>query len=146
MVDMQPPATRRDRWMYEQGRLAERDARTPGSVGAALTQAARDVLAERARQIGAEGYDPEHDDAHDMGEIGALAALYLMPQGAREWDASSTGYGATLGEALLPADWSMPRMGDDPRQDLVKGAACGLAELERFDRAAARAAQGGRDA
>ena len=35
MVDMTPPATRRDRWMYEQGRLAERDARTPGSVAAA---------------------------------------------------------------------------------------------------------------
>ena len=28
MVDMVPPATRRDRWMYEQGRLAERDPRT----------------------------------------------------------------------------------------------------------------------
>ena len=109
----------------------------------ALTQAARDVLAERQRQVEREGYDPEHDDSHELGEIGALAALYLMPQGAREWDTSSTEYGATLGEALLPADWSMPKMGDDPRQDLVKGAACGLAELERFDRAAARAEQGG---
>lgn len=28
MVDMVPPATARDRWMYEQGRLAERDPRT----------------------------------------------------------------------------------------------------------------------
>lgn len=28
MVDMGPPATSRDRWMYEQGRLAERDPRT----------------------------------------------------------------------------------------------------------------------
>lgn len=28
VVDMVPPATARDRWMYEQGRLAERDART----------------------------------------------------------------------------------------------------------------------
>lgn len=28
MVDMVPPATVRDRWMYEQGRLAERDPRT----------------------------------------------------------------------------------------------------------------------
>lgn len=108
-----------------------------------LTQAARNVLAERQRQISAEGYDPEHDDSHELGEIGALAALYLMPQGAREWDTSSTGYGATLGEALLPADWNMPKMGEDTREDLVKGVACGLAELERLDRAAARAAQGG---
>lgn len=28
MIDMSPPATLRDRWMYEQGRLAERDPRT----------------------------------------------------------------------------------------------------------------------
>ncbi len=28
MVKMEPPATSRDRWMYEQGRLAERDPRT----------------------------------------------------------------------------------------------------------------------
>jgi hypothetical protein len=28
MVDMVPPATSRDRWMYEQGRLAERDPRS----------------------------------------------------------------------------------------------------------------------
>lgn len=28
IVDMTPPATARDRWMYEQGRLAERDPRT----------------------------------------------------------------------------------------------------------------------
>ena len=28
MVNMTPPATSRDRWMYEQGRLAERDPRT----------------------------------------------------------------------------------------------------------------------
>jgi hypothetical protein len=28
MVDIHPPATQRDRWMYEQGRLAERDPRS----------------------------------------------------------------------------------------------------------------------
>lgn len=34
MVDMVPPATARDRWMYEQGRLAERDPRTPPAAPA----------------------------------------------------------------------------------------------------------------
>ena len=102
----------------------------------ALPQAVRDVLAERARQMERKGYDTEHDDSHELGEIGALAALYLMPQGARDWDASSTGYGDTLGEALLPADWTVPQMGKDTRQDVVKGLATGLAELERIDRAA----------
>jgi hypothetical protein len=28
MVDIHPPATQRDRWMYDQGRLAERDPRS----------------------------------------------------------------------------------------------------------------------
>ncbi len=104
----------------------------------ALSQAARDVLAERRRQVEAEGYDTEHDDAHVMGEIGALAALYLMPDGARDWDTTSTTYGATLAQALLPEDWTMPTMGEDRRRDLVKGIACGLAELERWDRASAQ--------
>ncbi len=49
IVDMVPPATRRDRWMYEQGRLAERDPRThaaeqPGAVG--LSDAWIDQLIE----------------------------------------------------------------------------------------------------
>lgn len=39
MVDMVPPATSRDRWMYEQGRLAERDPRTPGSLAARVASA-----------------------------------------------------------------------------------------------------------
>jgi|GEM_PF-2821860 len=103
----------------------------------ALSQAAQDVLAERRRQVEAEGYDTEHDDTHVMGEIGALAALYLMPDGARDWDATSTTYGVTLGQALLPEDWTMPKMGENRRRDVVKGIACGLAELERLDRAAA---------
>jgi hypothetical protein len=37
MVDMSPPATARDRWMYEQGRLAERDPRTPKPAAAVPT-------------------------------------------------------------------------------------------------------------
>ncbi|KGH04435.1 hypothetical protein P608_24545 [Comamonas thiooxydans] len=108
----------------------------------ALTQAARDVLAERARQISIEDYDPEHDDSHVNDEIAAMAALFLMPEGARDWDATSTSYGDTLAEALLPSDWEMPNFGDDRRRQLVKGTAIGLAEIERFDRAAIAAAKG----
>ena len=52
MVDMSPPATSRDRWIYEQGRLAERDARTPGSVAASEMDAARiDHLQERGATV-----------------------------------------------------------------------------------------------
>jgi hypothetical protein len=53
MVDMVPPATARDRWMYEQGRLAERDPRTPGTHAALIEEccarikAADDAMADR---------------------------------------------------------------------------------------------------
>ncbi|MDH1472916.1 hypothetical protein N5F13_00275 [Comamonas thiooxydans] len=108
----------------------------------ALTPAARDVLAERQRQITQEGYDPQHDDDHVNDEIAAMAALFIMPEGARDWDATSTSYGDTLAEALLPSDWEMPNFGDDRRRQLVKGTAMGLAEIERIDRAAIAAAKG----
>jgi hypothetical protein len=38
MVDIHPPATQRDRWMYEQGRLAERDPRSHTTPPAAQRQ------------------------------------------------------------------------------------------------------------
>lgn len=40
MVDISPPASLRDRQMYEQGRLAERDPRTPGSLASQLALSA----------------------------------------------------------------------------------------------------------
>ncbi|WP_052084815.1 hypothetical protein [Comamonas testosteroni] len=113
----------------------------PGAFDA-LTPAARDVLAERQRQITQEGYDPQHDDDHVNDEIAAMAALFIMPEGSREWDATSTSYGDTLAEALLPGDWEMPNFGDDRRRQLIKGTAMGLAEIERIDRAAIAATKG----
>lgn len=38
IVDTVPPATSRDRWMYEQGRLAERDPRSPGTRAALIEE------------------------------------------------------------------------------------------------------------
>jgi hypothetical protein len=99
-------------------------------------QAARDVLAERRRQVDAEGYDPEHDDAHPNEEIAAYAALYAMPPAARDWPATESGYGETFGGALCPVDWH-PKFGDR-RRELVKAAALLLAEIERIDRAASK--------
>jgi len=43
-----------------------------------LTQAAKDVLVERQRQIVVKGWTPEHDDEHDEGELGMAAACYAM--------------------------------------------------------------------
>lgn len=119
---------------------------TPDTKARPLTNAARDVLAERQRQISAKGYDHAHDDEHVNEEISAMAAFYAMPEGARAWDATSTGYGDTLGEAMIPHRWFMPSP-CERRRELVKAGALVLAEIERLDRAAGnglpRDAQGG---
>lgn len=41
------------------------------------------IAAERKRQIEVKGYTPEHDDAHDLGELGLAAALYALPYDAK---------------------------------------------------------------
>lgn len=44
------------------------------------------ITQERQRQIDSEGYTPEHDDEHDLGELGLAAALYALPYDARVLD------------------------------------------------------------
>ncbi|EKN9352462.1 hypothetical protein [Pseudomonas aeruginosa] len=111
--------------------------------GKEVPQAWLDVQAERRRQVEAEGWTPEHDDEHACDEIAAFACFYAMPPAARDRDTSSTGYGDTLGEAILPEGWE-PKTGDR-RRELVKAGGLILAEIERLDRTAAT--QGGpRDA
>jgi hypothetical protein len=41
---------------------------------------------ERERQVNEEGYTPEHDDEHDLGELGLAAALYALPYDAKQGD------------------------------------------------------------
>ena len=100
----------------------------------ALSDAARDVLTERRRQVTAKGWDHDHDDAQRNDEIAAFAAVYAMPEGARDWPAKETGFGRTFAEALIPFCWK-PKFGDR-RRDLVKATALLIAEIERIDRAA----------
>lgn len=102
--------------------------------GREVPQAWLDVQAERRRQVEVEGWTPEHDDGHACDEIAAFACYYAMPPAVRDWDASSTGYGDTLGKAVLPEGWE-PKTGDR-RRELVKACALALAEIERLDRAA----------
>lgn len=103
--------------------------RVPADAGEArLTDAARDVLAERRRQVEQEGWTPAHDDEHDMGEMAHAAAWYSVDQMIR----------SALDERGLSfwpwaQEWWKPTT---PRRDLVKAGALILAELERLDRAA----------
>lgn len=94
---------------------------------AELTDAAHDVLAERRRQIEAEGWTPEHDDEHDSGELADAAACYA---------AYAESHRMLSRPPLLwpwPSAWWKPS--PDMRRNLVKAAALLLAEIERLDRA-----------
>lgn len=104
--------------------------------------AARDVLAERQRQITAEGWTPEHDDDHDEGEMAYAAAGYAaavsdhLQAVKNEFDAP--------GEPTIADEVTQPPLNPWPhgwefkpaqaRRMLVKAGALILAEIERLDR------------
>ena len=91
----------------------------------ATTAAARDVLAERRRQIDAEGWTPDHDDEHAPGEMSQAAACYAK---YGDWVAYRN---------TAPNDWPWHESWwkpSDSRRNLVKAAALILAEIERLDR------------
>lgn len=89
--------------------------------------AARDVIAERQRQISQEHWAPEHDDKHENGELAGAAVCYALTV-VQHWAAPSTISG------FWPWDmsWWKPK---SPRENLVRAAALLLAEIERIDRA-----------
>lgn len=99
-------------------------------------QAWLDVQAERKRQITAEGWTPEHDDAHSHGQMARAAACYALAGSS----APNDGTAALLVSLAWPWDeqWWKP---STARRDMVKACALGLAEIERLDRVAA--SQGG---
>ena len=108
-----------------------------------MSKAIEDVLAERRRQVEAEGWSDKHDDVHTSGEIAGAAACYAMH------DLSFTIPNIKLGHtvAMLVKDlwpwaqsWWKPT---DRRRNLVKAAALLIAEIERLDRKAATNPQGG---
>ena len=86
------------------------------------------MLAERRRQVTAEGWTPEHDDQYEDGELIDAAACYA--QDSSLWDC--------VGEP--PSDWPWSdewwKPSKNMRRNLVKAGALILAEIERRDRAA----------
>ena len=92
-----------------------------------MTKALDDVIAERKRQIEVEGWTPEHDDAHGLGQIAVAAGCYAMFSNSH----SNAG--------RPPMFWPWSRNWWKPkgyRRDLVRAAAMLIAEIERVDRAA----------
>lgn len=101
----------------------------------ALTPAARDVLAERQRQISAEGWAPQRDDQYSDCELAAAAATYVLCTEPAQLKL----HGLTV--------WPWRDYWWKPgkyRRNLEKAGALILAEMERLDRAAiaAQAANG----
>lgn len=122
--------------MIERWKVLFPDAPVP-SVQAAPTQAARDVLAERQRQISVEGWTLEHDDEHGRGEMARAAACYALHaagQASEHPGISLSLESSALGVWPWDQAWHKP---SDTRRNLVKAGALILAELERLDRAAA---------
>jgi hypothetical protein len=113
------------------------DAARPVGISAA----ARDVLAERARCISAEGWTPEHDDEHDAGELAAAAAAYAIAA-ADALHPLSQGDGGFADEPPLMWPWAREWWKPGPpRRMLEKAGQLTLAQMECIDRAAAREAQ-----
>lgn len=113
-----------------QARIAELESRT-------VTAAAADVLAERNRQVAAEGWSFKHDDQYKNTELAFAASCYAFHAAAASWDLEDNGipYDSHPVPKQWPWDpsWWKPT---DARRDLVKAGALILAEIERIDRAA----------
>ena len=106
-----------------------------------MTKAARDVLAERKRQIRQEGWTTDHDDTHDDGHMAKAAACYAyvstLPKSVRESleaDPDFHGKNLVITKRIWPWDWKWWKP-KTRRQDLVRAGALIVAEIERLDRA-----------
>lgn len=98
-----------------------------------LSQAARDVVAERQRQKDVEGWSSEHDDKHHTGDLAIAAACYA--QASTYDDVTRSDLSDIPPPRLWPWDeaWWKPK---SRRQDLVRAGALIIAEIERVDRIA----------
>jgi hypothetical protein len=130
--------------------VIDRLAATSTPPAEAQPVAARDVLAERSRQVEAEGWTPEHDDEHREGEMAFAAAGYAVAASdhiqavVHELDAPGE---PTMGDAITrPSHAPWPQGWDfkpaPARRLLVKAGALILAEIERLDRAVPQADSG----
>lgn len=117
----------------------------PGSLIAARDGATL-IAAERRRQIDAEGWSPEHDDGHTLGELAAAGACYAL-LGTRWRDSSALVGGQLIRHILWPweSEWFKPTDYPDPPwtadvhidkhvRDLVKSGALIAAEIDRLQR------------
>lgn len=94
-----------------------------------LSDAIKDVIAERYRQIHDERFDADHDDKYEQEEMNLAAIVYGMPELIRNFKLG----GIPLWKTFWPWDesWFKPK---NRKRDLTKAAALLIAEIERIDR------------
>jgi hypothetical protein len=133
MMAWKRTAEKKDRdWNAERmARVDERcaaRAMAPAAPEQVQTDAARDVLAERRRQIEEEGWTTACDDEHAQGQMARAAACYALHDriSVNGWEAWP-----------WAPEWWKPDFG---RRDIVKAGALILAEIERIDRSMKRQA------
>jgi hypothetical protein len=90
-----------------------------------LNAAARDVIAERRRQIDDEGFSVQRDDGYVKTELAQAAAAYASCAGQPNVLTTQWPWGVSANT------W---KPSSDRRRDLVKAGALILAEIERVDR------------
>lgn len=127
---------------HGEAQIRERTQAGDAQCASALThivssRARRDILAERMRQVSAEGYSFEHDDNHARGELAAAAACYALPVAVYTGCLAPFPPRGTLGLKLANHVWpwapgSFRRK--SRREDLIHAAALLIAEVERLDR------------
>lgn len=94
-------------------------------VDAPLSRAARDIVAERARQISQEGCTNEQDDKYTGCELAAAAATYALCTKPSQLSVCGVNAWPWSTHAWNPSHY---------RGNLVKAGALLVAELERVDR------------
>lgn len=121
----------------------ERSERYALMMNASISQAIRDVISERVRQVETEGFDSEHDDSHDKSELVeaalnyAAAAAVTTQLGGKSYD------GPPPMTDWLGVGWPWSLAWWKPgtvRRMLVKAAALLIGEIDRIDRRAKREA------
>jgi hypothetical protein len=110
----------------------EEEALLHGSAGAVLEE----LRAERTRQVEEEGFNPKHDEAHQVDELTLAAAAYAF-SAAKVHTALAPHWRHSVREWILQHLW--PWWAEDfkpksPRRDLVRAGALIVAAIERLDR------------
>lgn len=112
--------------------LAVLAAQRAGAAGDAAVR----IVAERERQVTAEGWTPEHDASHSGGELALAGVLYALHAMTRRSPGSEPLEIQSLTEPDKPRLWTWPWDPEwwkpkDRDRDLIRAGALIAAELDR---------------